>query len=130
MMTNARTAYMEASVATADPTRLLVMLCDRLVLDVQRGLSAMEAGNRQETHDQLIHAQAIVSELRGSLRTDGFDGGEQLGAIYDHLLQQLVLANVRQDPETTQHCLSLVRQIAETWREAALLLTQPTARTA
>ncbi len=130
MMTNARTAYMEASVATADPTRLLVMLCDRLVLDVQRGLSAMEAGNRQETHDQLIHAQAIVSELRGSLRTEGFDGGEQLGAIYDHLLQQLVLANVRQDPETTQHCLSLVRQIAETWREAALLLAQPTARTA
>ena len=42
MMMNARTAYMEASVQTADPSRLLVMLCDRLVLDVQRGLAAQQ----------------------------------------------------------------------------------------
>jgi flagellar protein FliS len=125
MMTNARAAYMDASVATADPVRLLVMLCDRLVLDVQRGLSAQQAGDRQEAHTQLVHAQAIVFELRASLRTDGFEGGEQLAAVYDHLDQQLVTANIRQDQESTRHCLVLVQQIADTWREAALQLAQP-----
>ena len=130
MMTNARATYMEASVATADPARLLVMLCDRLVLDVQRGLSAQETGNRQEAHNQLIHAQAIVAELRGSLDTEGFDGAEQLGAIYDHLLHTLVSANVHQDQQATRHCLSLVEQIADTWRQAALQLAQAPARTA
>jgi flagellar protein FliS len=130
MMTNARTAYMNASVATADPVRLLVMLCDRLTLDVQRGLSAQQAGDRQEAHNQLIHAQAIVFELRASLKTDGFEGGEQLAAVYDHLDRQLVTANIRQDQETTQHCLSLVQQIADTWRQAAMQLAQPAVQTA
>ncbi len=130
MMNNARTAYMEASVRTADPVRLLVMLCDRLVLDVQRGLSAQESGDRQESHNQLIHAQAIVCELRGSLKTDGFDGGEQLAALYDHLFHQLVSANVRQDRDVTEHCLTVAVGIADTWREAALQVTHAPAQSA
>jgi len=130
MMTNARAAYMEASVATADPARLLVMLCNRMVLDVQRGLAAQEAGDRQEAHHQLIHAQAIVSELRNSLKTDGFDGGEQLGALYDHLFQRLVAANINQDSEATRHCLSVAEGIAETWRQAVLQLTHAPALSA
>lgn len=130
MMTNARAAYMEASVTTADPARLLVMLCNRMVLDVQRGLAAQEAGDRQMAHDQLIHAQAIVSELRNSLKTDGFDGGEQLGALYDHLFQQLVAANINQDREVTRHCLTVAEGIAETWRQAALQLTHTPALSA
>jgi flagellar protein FliS len=129
MMTNARAAYMDASVATADPVRLLVMLCDRLVLDVQRGLAAQESGNRPEAHDQLVHAQAIVAELRSSLRPGDFTGGHELGALYDHLLQQLVTANVRQDQDVTRHCLSLVQDVAETWRAAALQLAHPNKHT-
>ena len=38
----------------------------------------------------LVHAQDIVLELRGSLKPELFAGGEELGAIYDHLHQQLV----------------------------------------
>jgi flagellar protein FliS len=127
MMTNARAAYMDAAVATADPVRLLVMLCDRLVLDVQRALAAQQGADHPAAHLQLVHAQDIVLELRSSLRTDAFEGGEQLGAIYDHLFQQLVNANVHQDVEATQHCLDLVSQIADTWREAALQLSNDTA---
>ncbi len=125
MMMNARSAYMDASVATADPVRLLVMLCDRLVLDVQRGLAAQEGDDRPEAHNQLVHAQAIVAELRSSLRPDGFAGGHELGALYDHLIQELVTANVRQDQDVTRHCLSLVQDVAETWRAAALQLAHP-----
>lgn len=128
MMTNARAAYMDASVATADPVRLLVMLCDRLVLDVQRALSAQEATDHVEAHNQLVHAQAIVLELRASLQPEAFAGGTELGALYDHLHQQLVLANVRNDQETTRHCLSLVQQIADTWREAAQKMAEQLAQ--
>ena len=74
MMTDARAAYMDASVATADPSRLLVMLCDRLVLDVQRALGAQVAGHHETAHHQLVHAQAIVTELRVSLDPDRLPG--------------------------------------------------------
>lgn len=124
MMMNARTTYMESSIQTADPSRLLVMLCDRLVLDVQRGLAAQQDGDRQVAHDQLIHAQAIVSELRTSLKPEGFVGGVELAALYDHIYLQLVAANIHQDQEATAHCLSLVTTIADTWRQAAMQFAQ------
>ena len=124
MMTDARAAYMDASVATADPSRLLVMLCDRLVLDVQRALGAQVAGHHETAHQQLVHAQAIVTELRVSLDPEGFQGGAELAALYDYLYQQLILANIRRDQAVTEECLQIVTQVADTWREAALSLTR------
>jgi len=124
MMTDARAAYMDASVATADPSRLLVMLCDRLVLDVQRALGAQVAGHHETAHHQLVHAQAIVTELRVSLDPEGFRGGAELAALYDYLYQQLILANIRRDSAVTEECLQIVTQVAETWRDAALSLAR------
>lgn len=124
MMTAARAAYMDASVATADPSTLLVMLCDRLVLDVQRALAAQVAGHHEQAHHQLVHAQAIVTELRVSLDTDAFHGAVELAALYDYLYRQLVQANVRRDSAVTEQCEQLVTQIADTWRQAALSLAR------
>ncbi|MCW2848623.1 MAG: hypothetical protein JWR90_2597 [Marmoricola sp.] len=124
MMTDARAAYMDASVATADPSRLLVMLCDRLVLDVQRARVAQLADSHEAAHHQLLHAQAIVTELRNSLDPTGFRGGVELGALYDYLYEQLVLANIRRDVVVTEHCEDLVTQVADIWRQAALALAR------
>jgi flagellar protein FliS len=124
MMTDARAAYMGAAVSTADPSRLLVMLCDRMVLDVQRARTAQLAGHHEEAHHQLVHAQAIVTELRNSLDPEGFEGGAQLAALYDYLYHQLVLANIHRDVERTGKCEQLVTEIADMWRQAALSLVQ------
>ena len=120
MMTNARAAYMDASVATASPARLLVMLCERLVLDVTRGLDAQRAGQIEEAHRQLLHAQDIVLELRSSLKVEEWEGGPALASIYDFLHTQLVRANISRDTEITAGCLALVTDLCATWREAAL----------
>ncbi|HEX7716657.1 MAG TPA: flagellar export chaperone FliS [Marmoricola sp.] len=120
MTTNVRTAYLDASIATASPARLLVMLFDRLVLDVQRGLEAQRVGNVEETNRQLLHAQDILLELQASLRADDFDGGHQLAALYGYLHRQLVMANVRKDAALTGEVLTLVTDLCETWRQAAL----------
>ncbi|RYF66935.1 MAG: flagellar export chaperone FliS [Comamonadaceae bacterium] len=120
MMTNARATYMDASIATASPARLLVMLYERLVLDVQRGLAAQERNDLEETHRQLTHAQDIVMELHSSLRIDGFTGGKDLAALYGYLHRQLILANIRKDAGITAECLHIVTTLCDTWRQAAL----------
>lgn len=120
MTPQGRNAYVNASIATASPARLLVMLVDRLVLDVQRGLDAQQAGDRQESHRQLLHAQDIVMELRTGLKPELFSGGPALAAVYDWLHQQLVLANVRNDVAVTAQCLRLADQLCDTWKQAAL----------
>ena len=120
MNPNARKAYMNASVTTANPQRLLVMLYDRLVLDVKRGIDAQQARNFDEASKQLLHAQEIVSELRASLKVDAWEGGPQLASIYNWLFSELIKANVSRDVAVTEGCLRIVEPLAETWREAAL----------
>jgi flagellar protein FliS len=122
MTTHARAAYLDASVATASPARLLVMLLERLVLDVQRGLAAQRSGNLGETHHHLVHAQDILLELQASLRADQFNGGYELAALYGFLHRRLVTANVHKDPTITDEVLTLVTDLCDAWREAALTL--------
>jgi flagellar protein FliS len=120
MTTNARTAYMDASVSTASPARLLVMLYERLVLDVTRAEQAQRDGVVEEAHRQLVHAQDILLELRSSLRVEGFEGADGLASIYDYLRVQLIRANIAKDASITAGCLALVVDLCATWREAAL----------
>jgi len=114
------TAYLQASVETASPARLLVMLYDRLALDCRRAVAAQEAGDHDAARPQLLHAQDIVAELHSSLRVDAWDGAPGLAALYSHLLVQLVRANVDRDVAVTRHCLELIDGLAEAWRQAAL----------
>ncbi len=120
MFAHAKNAYVDNSVATASPARLLVMLCDRLVLDVQRALDAQQAGNHPESHNQLVHAQEIVIHLRSTLHVEAWDGGPGLASLYDWLHNELIRANVSKDPTLTEGCLSIVTDLADTWRAAAV----------
>ena len=116
---NPREAYLAASVATASPGQLLVMLCERLVLDLQRATDALRTGERHQAHAPLLHAQDIVLELASSLRVDAWDGAPGLAALYDYLYAELVRANVRKDLTAAESCLGLAGTLRDTWREAA-----------
>lgn len=116
-----RAAYQGNAVATASPARLLVMLLDRLVLDVERGRAALEAGDREETNRQLQHAQAIVAELQTSLDPEGWTGGPELLALYDYLQRRLITANVAADRAAADEAVTISRDLCDTWRQAALL---------
>ncbi len=120
MLEDARSAYLANTVATASPARLLVMLYDRLVLDVQRGLAAQRAGDHAAARPNLLHAQDIVTELRSTLHTQGWQGGPGLAALYDWLFAELVRANTSRDSQLTVGCLAVVTQLADAWRQAAL----------
>jgi len=124
MYANAKNAYVDNSIATASPERLLVMLCDRLVLDVQRGLEAQRTGNLPEAHNQLVHAQEIVIHLRGTLKVEAWSGAPALASLYDWLHSELVRANITKDAAVTEGCLSIVENLADTWKTAALQSAQ------
>ncbi len=113
-------SYVNQSIATASPERLLVMLYDRLVLDVQRASAAQEAGDHASAGPNLMHAQEIVLELKSSLRLDVWDGAQPLADIYTWLYGRLIKANTSHDVAITRDCLSIIEPLAQTWREAAL----------
>lgn len=113
--------YFEDSLATASPSALLVMLYDRLVLDLKRAEEALVAQDRTVAHTNLVHAQDIVRELLSSLDTEAWEGGQGLGALYTWLYQEFVAANVEGDAERVRTSRTeVVEPLAEAWRQAAL----------
>jgi flagellar protein FliS len=110
------------TVATVSPQRLLVMLYDRLALDLERGQTALVAGDRESASEQLQHAQEIVMELQGSLKVEVWDGGPRLAALYTWLLSELIAANVKGDLRRVGDCRRIVEPLRDAWREAAASL--------
>lgn len=114
------TAYTD-SLATASPQKLLVMLYDRLVLDLDRAEEKLLAG--RSAHAELVHAQDIVMELLSSLDTTVWDGAAGLASIYTYLHTQLVSANVRSDAALVAECRGHVVPLRDAWRQALASLT-------
>ncbi|GAA0320210.1 flagellar export chaperone FliS [Kineococcus aurantiacus] len=113
--------YFENSLETASPSALLVMLYDRLVLDLKRAEEALGAQDRTSAHTNLVHAQDIVRELLSSLNTDAWEGAQGLGSLYTWLYQEFVAANVEGDAERVRSARTeVVEPLAEAWRQAAL----------
>ncbi len=117
-----RARYMGDTVSTASPQQLLVMLYDRLALDLERAQQAVAGGDRQEATAQLQHAQDIVLELLASLRVDVWEGGPRLASLYSWLLTELVQANVKADRNRVASCLAVVEPLRDAWRQAAASL--------
>ena len=117
-----RARYMGDTVATASPQQLLVMLYDRLALDLERAEDALVAADRETAHGQLLHAQEIVLELRGSLQVDVWEGGPRLAALYSWVLTELMKANLKGDVRRVRDCRKVVEPLRDAWREAAASL--------
>ena len=117
-----RNRYLGDAVSTASPQRLLVMLYDRLALDLERAQAAVAKGAREDASEQLQHAQAIVLELLSSLQVDAWEGGPRLAALYNWLIGELVQANVKLDSNRISSCRQVVEPLRDAWRQAAASL--------
>jgi flagellar protein FliS len=128
-MTNAtpamRERYLADSTATASPAKLLLMLFDRLVMDLDRGEQALLAGDRAEANTQLLHAQDIVTELHVTLNLDAWDGAAALADLYGFVGTELITANVRGEAAKVAGVRGLIGPLRDTWREAALAAATP-----
>src|SRR3954470_12776980 len=117
-----RARYLSDRIATASPQQLLVMLYDRLALDLERGEGALTRGDRDAASEQLQHAQEIVLELRASLNVEVWDGGPRLPALYAWLITELIQANLKGDLPRVRDCRQVVEPLRDAWREAAASL--------
>lgn len=115
-----RERYLADSISTASPAKLLMMLLDRLVLDLTRGEQALLAGDRPEARENLLHAQDIVMELRVTLNLDAWEGAGDLARLYAFVTTELINANVKGDAVKVRQCRELMEPLRDTWREAAL----------
>jgi flagellar protein FliS len=120
---NLRDRYLQDSINTASPAKLLIMLYDRLILDLMHGEEAIRHGDRALANDRISHAQEIVLELRATLNMEAWDGAPGLASLYGFILTELIGANIKQDAERVASCRSLLEPLRDAWREAAAAST-------
>lgn len=122
-----REKYLAGAVGTASPAKLLVMLYDRLLLDLERAEVCLRdttqpiEDRRSGSSAYILHAQEIVMELRSSLDAkSGWEGAAGLTELYNFLFQQLVQANVSMDADRIAASRSVVEPLRDAWRQAAI----------
>jgi flagellar secretion chaperone FliS len=118
--------YLADAVSTASPAQRVVMLYDRLLLDLNRADAASAAGDRAAVSENLRHGQLIIAELRASLRMEAWAGGENLASLYGYLLGELIALNGEPATERFAAAREIITGLRDSWQAAAASTTAAT----
>jgi flagellar protein FliS len=123
----AQMRYLTDSVSTASPARLVVMLYDRLGLDLRRAAEAQHGQDPFAAAGHLLHAQQIIAELMSSLRVDLWPEGENLASLYSFMLTELIAVNTAADPARLAVVSTMVTELRDSWAAAGAALQDASA---
>lgn len=119
----ARSRYHQDGSAGLSGGRLVVALYQRLLSDLDRAEAAMDEGNVERAHHELVHAQEIVDSLDAALDASVWGAAGEMSALYGFVRRQLVDANVTKDPVPIAAARRVLEPLATGWEEALDLTT-------
>jgi flagellar secretion chaperone FliS len=98
---------------------LVALLFDGLLAALARARGAMQQGEIELKSRAIDNALRIIGEgLRAGLNLkDGGALARDLNDLYGYIELRLTLANLRNDPQPLVECSTLVKTLAEAWRE-------------
>ncbi|MHB8945507.1 MAG: flagellar export chaperone FliS [Bacillota bacterium] len=121
MFTNPYEQYRSTQIETASPERLLVMLYDAAIGALSGARAAIAGKRREEANRYFLKAQAIITELQGSLDLSVGEVAKSLFALYDYFTRRLIEANLKQDAAGVEEILGHLRDLRSAWKEASVL---------
>jgi len=124
---DARIRFLNDRVLTATPAQRVVMLFDRLALDLQR---AVDSPDDIAAGSHIGHATTIVAELLGSLDRQAGGPADNLAALYAFLLKEFTTARCENDRARLLPLQPIVTGLREAFAEAAATLASTASTTA
>ncbi|TMW72383.1 flagellar export chaperone FliS [Alteribacter natronophilus] len=109
--------YQQQNMQTKSPGELTLMLYDGCLKFIRRAGEAMEANQVEKRNENLIKAQAIISELMVTLKGES-EVARNMMQMYDFIMSRLVDANMKNDPAALKEAERFVREFRDTWVEA------------
>ncbi|BAT43936.1 flagellar export chaperone FliS [Escherichia albertii] len=112
----------ESAVMSASQQQLVTMLFDGVLSALVRARLFMQDNNPQGKGASLSKAINIIENgLRVSLDEESQDELTQnLIALYSYMVRRLLQANLRNDVSAVEEVESLMRNIADAWKESLL----------
>lgn len=118
MNAQAYNQYKKTSVETVAPEKLLLMLFDGAIKNINNAKKAIEKKDINLAHQEIIKAEEIVIELMSTLKMD-HEISQNLFALYEYLLYQLTQANYKKEIALLNEVEGFFKEIRDTWAEAA-----------
>ena len=110
-------AYKRVDIETASQGKLIVMLFNGAIQRAEEAKRQLEKQDLQGAHNNLLHAQDIVAEVRGALNMETGQIAHNLDRVYEYFQHLLIEANVRKDPGPIHTCIELMTSIRDTWED-------------
>ncbi|HWA84455.1 MAG TPA: flagellar export chaperone FliS [Fimbriimonadaceae bacterium] len=110
--------YQKGAVNGASPVQLVIMLYDGALRFMEAGKYAMAARDLEKQNTNLQKAQKIIMELMSCLdMQNGGDIAKNLLALYTFAYDQLVQANIKDEPGGIENSIQIFSQLRESWVE-------------
>ena len=116
MAINAAIAYQNNAIQTASPAELTLMLYEGAIKFTNIALMAIEEGNVEKVHLNIVKVENIILELRSTL-DNKYPVAEDFDRVYDYIYRCLVDANVKKDRGKLEEALGYIREMRDTWKE-------------
>ena len=111
-------AYRRNQLTTTDSATVLLMLYQGTIDALNRAQASMAAGDMADKGREILRANDIINQFLASL--DYEIGGElshSLEGLYRYMLDQILIANVKNDPAPLAVVVSLLSTLKVGWEE-------------
>jgi flagellar secretion chaperone FliS len=113
-------SYRRIATNTAPPGQLILMLFDRALLSLERGLAGFESvdpGEKNRTiHNNLRHAVDIIRHLNQSLNVSaGGKLAETLRRLYQYFEMRLTESNLRKQRGGVEEVMGHLKELRDAW---------------
>lgn len=115
--TNKVDHYLEQKVMSAKPEELTYLLYEGMIKFLKQAKIFLEDKNLQKSHDSLVKAQNIISELRSTLDTE-IEISKNLDDLYAFMYDTLISANINKSEKDIDNVIELATELKDTWKQA------------
>ena len=109
-------AYANNKVMTASPAELTLMLYDGAIKFCNIAIRAIEEGDVEKAHNNIVKVENIIDEFRATLNHK-YVVAEDFENVYVYLRERLSLANMKKDKVILEEVLKHLRTMRDTWKE-------------
>jgi len=115
-MNNPYQAYQQASIQTASPGELTLMLYNGCIKFIKLARKAIEENNVEQKNINLQKAQKIIQELMVTLNTE-IEVAKNMMVMYEYMNRRLIEANIQNDVAILDEVEGYVTEFRDTWKE-------------
>ncbi len=116
MGNNPYNEYQRNKIMTATPGELTLMLYEGAVKFGNISIKAIEDGDMELAHANIVKVQNIIDEFRRTLDFK-YPVAQDFENVYSYLSRRLIEANIHKDKEIMEEVVKHLRSMRDNWKE-------------